>query len=78
MIISYHSLEDRLVKQFIDREKRDCLCPPELPVCVCGHKNLEPLTRRAVKAVPGKKQKIPRSRSARLRAARRCLAGRKG
>ena len=71
VIISYHSLEDRLVKRFIDREKKDCLCPPELPVCACGHKALlEPLTRRAVKASPEEEKINPRSRSARLRAAR--------
>ena len=71
VVISYHSLEDRLVKRFIDREKRDCLCPPELPVCVCGHRRiLVPLTKRAVKAGPAEEEANPRSRSARLRAAR--------
>ncbi|PID81532.1 16S rRNA (cytosine(1402)-N(4))-methyltransferase [bacterium DOLJORAL78_65_58] len=70
VIISYHSLEDRLVKRFIDREKKDCLCPPELPVCACDHKaRLRPLTRRAVKASPAEEKSNPRSRSARLRAA---------
>lgn len=70
VIIAYHSLEDRLVKRFIDREKRDCLCPPELPGCVCGHKKiLKPLTRKAVKASPVEEEINPRSRSARLRAA---------
>ena len=49
VVISYHSLEDRRVKRFIDREKRDCLCPTDLPGCVCGHrKTLKPLTRKAV------------------------------
>ena len=71
VVISYHSLEDRLVKKFIDREKRDCLCPPELPICRCEHKALlKPLTRKVVKASPTEERENPRSRSARLRAAR--------
>lgn len=70
VIISYHSLEDRLVKRFIDREKKDCLCPPEMPICTCGHKALlKPLTRKAVKASAQEEDENPRSRSARLRAA---------
>lgn len=70
VVISYHSLEDRRVKQFIDREKRDCLCPADLPACVCGHeKILRPLTRKAVKASDEEQAINPRSRSARLRAA---------
>ncbi len=72
VVISYHSLEDRQVKRFIDRERRDCLCPPESPGCVCGHKRtLEPLTRKAVMAGPEEETRNPRSRSARLRAAKR-------
>lgn len=72
VIISYHSLEDRLVKQFIDREKRDCLCPPKLPACVCGHqRTLKPLTRKAVTASAVEEAANVRARSARLRAARR-------
>lgn len=72
VIISYHSLEDRLVKRFVDRERRDCLCPPELPACVCGHRAvLKPLTRGAVKASTAELESNPRSRSARLRAAER-------
>lgn len=70
VVISYHSLEDRMVKQFIDREKRDCLCPTELPACVCGHRrSLKPLTRRAVVASKAEERRNVRSRSARLRAA---------
>ncbi len=70
VIISYHSLEDRLVKRFIDREKRDCLCPPEIPICSCGHtKILKPLTRKVVKASRSEERTNPRARSARLRAA---------
>jgi 16S rRNA (cytosine1402-N4)-methyltransferase len=72
VVISYHSLEDRLVKQFVDREKRDCLCPPNLPGCVCGHRrSLLPLTRKAVTAGPAEEAANIRSRSARLRAAKR-------
>jgi 16S rRNA (cytosine1402-N4)-methyltransferase len=71
-VISYHSLEDRLVKQFIDRERRDCVCPPELPVCGCGHRaTLRPLTRGAVKAQDAEIAVNSRARSARLRAAER-------
>jgi 16S rRNA (cytosine1402-N4)-methyltransferase len=68
--ISFHSLEDRMVKQFLAERARGCVCPPELPVCVCGHEpEAELLTRRAV--VPGAEEveDNPRSRSAHLRAA---------
>ena len=37
VVLSYHSLEDRIVKRFLQAERRGCTCPPELPVCVCGH-----------------------------------------
>lgn len=70
VIISYHSLEDRLVKRFIDREKRDCLCAPEIPACVCGHHRiLKALTRKVVRASQQEEMQNPRARSARLRAA---------
>lgn len=70
VVISYHSLEDRLVKRFIDRERRDCVCQPDTPVCVCGHHAwLRPLTRGAVVATDAEQNVNARSRSAKLRAA---------
>jgi 16S rRNA (cytosine1402-N4)-methyltransferase len=68
--ISFHSLEDRRVKTFLAERARGCVCPPELPICVCGHEpEAELLTRRAV--APGAEEVAsnPRSRSAHLRAA---------
>ncbi len=70
VIISFHSLEDRLVKIFIRREAMDCICPPGIPVCVCNHKaSLRILTPKPV--TPSKQEIIdnPRARSAKLRAA---------
>ena len=68
--ISFHSLEDRPVKQFLAARARGCVCPPELPVCVCGHEpEAELLTRRAVSPGPEEVEANPRSRSAHLRAA---------
>ncbi|HVP04793.1 MAG TPA: 16S rRNA (cytosine(1402)-N(4))-methyltransferase RsmH [Dehalococcoidia bacterium] len=75
-VISFHSLEDRIVKQFMQRESRDCVCPPEQPTCTCGHTaTLRILTKRPV--TPGAEElaRNPRSRSARLRAAERLGAG---
>ncbi|HEX2707594.1 MAG TPA: 16S rRNA (cytosine(1402)-N(4))-methyltransferase RsmH [Solirubrobacterales bacterium] len=68
--ISFHSLEDRPVKQFLAAKARGCVCPPELPVCVCGHEpEAELLTRRAVAPSPAEVEANPRSRSAHLRVA---------
>ena len=70
--ISFHSLEDRRVKRFLAGLARGCICPPELPVCTCGHKpeaNL--ITRRAVAPADAEKEQNPRSRSAHLRVARK-------
>jgi len=68
--ISFHSLEDRPVKQFLAAKARGCICPPELPVCVCGHEpEAELLTRRAVSPSPEEAEANPRSRSAHLRVA---------
>lgn len=70
VIISFHSLEDRIIKQFFQAESRDCLCPPRLPVCQCGHRaTLKILTRKPVEASDNEIRQNPRSRSARLRAA---------
>lgn len=71
-VISYHSLEDRVVKQFLLQESRGCICPPGTPVCVCGHRpRLKILTRKVVRPSPEEIAGNPRSRSARLRAAER-------
>ena len=70
VVISFHSLEDRLVKVFMRREASDCICPPGTPVCVCGHKaRLRILTPRPVTPTESEVQTNPRARSAKLRAA---------
>ncbi len=70
--ISFHSLEDRRVKRFLAGLARGCICPPEIPICVCGHEpEAELLTRRAVAPTPGEVAANPRSKSAHLRAARK-------
>ena len=70
--ISFHSLEDRLVKRFLAALARGCVCPPDLPICVCGREpEAELLTRRAVAPTPGEVAANPRSKSAHLRAARK-------
>jgi 16S rRNA (cytosine1402-N4)-methyltransferase len=75
VVISYHSLEDRIVKQFIATERRGCVCPPELPVCVCGRSpRLRPLGRRPERPTSEEVAANPRARSARLRAAERLAA----
>jgi 16S rRNA (cytosine1402-N4)-methyltransferase len=70
VIISFHSLEDRLVKGFMRREASDCICPPGIPVCICGHKaRLRILTPKPVTPSREEINDNPRARSARLRAA---------
>jgi 16S rRNA (cytosine1402-N4)-methyltransferase len=70
--ISFHSLEDAIVKNFFRQESRDCICPPDLPACVCDHKaSLKVVTRGAIRPTPSEVAANPRSRSARLRAAER-------
>jgi 16S rRNA (cytosine1402-N4)-methyltransferase len=71
-VISFHSLEDRIVKQFFHRESRDCICPPKQPVCTCGHKaSIIEQTRRPLQAGETEINQNPRSRSARLRVAQK-------
>ena len=70
LVISFHSLEDRIVKNYFKTESKDCLCPPEQPVCTCGHKAvLRELTRHTVTADDEEIKLNPRARSAKLRAA---------
>lgn len=70
VVISFHSLEDRIVKRYLRQESRDCVCPSEVPTCVCGHRaRLRILTSRPVRPHVDEVEANPRSRSARLRAA---------
>ena len=72
VVISFHSLEDRIVKRIFQNETRTCVCPPGLPVCVCNvHPRIELLTRKAVRAAAGEVAENPRARSAVLRAVER-------
>lgn len=69
-VLSYHSLEDRIIKDYFRRESRDCICPPGLPECRCGHvATLRLVTRRAVTPTLAEIEANPRARSAKLRAA---------
>ena len=75
VVLSYHSLEDRIVKRFFAAERRGCVCPPEVPVCVCGRSpRLRLVTRRSITPSAEEVERNPRSRSARLRAAERLAA----
>ena len=68
--ISFHSLEDRLVKSFFNVESKDCICPPQQPVCTCGHRaSLRIVTRHPVRPSEEEVAANPRARSARLRVA---------
>jgi 16S rRNA (cytosine1402-N4)-methyltransferase len=70
--ISFHSLEDRRVKRFLADRARGCVCPPELPVCVCGREpEAKLLSRRAISPGPGEMERNPRAASAHLRGARK-------
>ena len=69
-VIAFHSLEDRIVKRFLAREARDCLCPPEALVCTCGHRaRVKIITKKPIRPDEGEVRDNPRSRSARLRIA---------
>jgi 16S rRNA (cytosine1402-N4)-methyltransferase len=69
-VISFHSLEDRIVKRFFAAQARGCTCPPDLPICVCGKEpTLRLVTRKAIRPSPGETAENPRAASARLRVA---------
>jgi 16S rRNA (cytosine1402-N4)-methyltransferase len=69
-VISFHSLEDRIVKNFFRQEAAECLCPPGLPACVCNHKpTLKILTKKPIIAQKSEIDKNRRSASAKLRVA---------
>jgi 16S rRNA (cytosine1402-N4)-methyltransferase len=71
-VISFHSLEDRIVKQFLRDKERGCTCPPDFPVCVCGREpEAELIGGRAVVPTAGEVADNPRAKSSRLRAARK-------
>jgi 16S rRNA (cytosine1402-N4)-methyltransferase len=75
VVLSYHSLEDRIVKRFLATERRGCTCPPEVPVCVCGRNpRLRLVTRPSLTPSAAEIEANPRARSARLRAAERLAA----
>ena len=75
VVLSYHSLEDRIVKRFLQAERRGCTCPPEAPVCVCGRQpRLRLLVPKGVVPSAAEITANPRARSARLRAAERIAA----
>ena len=72
VVISYHSLEDRIVKEAFSREAKGCVCPPRVPVCTCGHaQTLKVITKRVVKPLPEEVRVNPRSRSACMRVSER-------
>lgn len=69
VVISFHSLEDRMVKQFFQRESRDCICPPDQLVCTCGHKaSIRIITKKPLTPAKEEIERNPRARSAKLRA----------
>jgi 16S rRNA (cytosine1402-N4)-methyltransferase len=71
-VISYQSLEDRIVKNFMRRESSECVCPPDTPICRCSHRpSLNLVSRRVIRPSESELESNPRSRSARLRVAER-------
>ena len=72
VVISYHSLEDRIVKQFLQRESKDCICPPSVPVCQCKHTaSFRLINKKVITPSETELDENPRSRSARMRVAER-------
>ena len=74
VVISYHSLEDRIVKQFMQQESKGCICPPGTPTCICRHTAcLRLISKKVITPSPAEVQLNPRSRSAKLRVAERII-----
>lgn len=74
VVISFHSGEDRIVKNFFRKESRDCLCPPNLPACRCDHhRSLELITKKVIKPSAQEIALNPRARSAKLRIAAKII-----
>ncbi|OGB60459.1 MAG: 16S rRNA (cytosine(1402)-N(4))-methyltransferase, partial [Caldithrix sp. RBG_13_44_9] len=74
VVISYHSLEDRIVKDFFREKERDCICPPEIPQCICDKvSELRILTKKPLQPLELEIKQNPRSRSAKLRAAEKIV-----
>ena len=72
VVISYHSLEDRLVKNLLRREASTCICPPSTPVCICGHApSVRLINRRVITPSAEEVRSNPRARSAKMRIAER-------
>ena len=74
VVLSYHSLEDRIVKRFMEAERKGCVCPPSVPICVCGRVPRLRLIGKSITPSEAELQLNPRARSARLRAAERMAA----
>ncbi len=74
VVISYHSLEDRIVKRFMQQESKGCICPPGTPSCICKHSpSIKLVSRKVIVPSPEEVKRNPRSRSARLRVAERII-----
>jgi 16S rRNA (cytosine1402-N4)-methyltransferase len=75
VVISFHSLEDRIVKQFFQDEEKSCICPPKMPICICEKKSqMKVITRRVVTPSADEVRANPRASSSKLRAAERIYA----
>jgi 16S rRNA (cytosine1402-N4)-methyltransferase len=73
-IISFHSIEDRIVKNFLRTMNKDCICPPNAPICKCGgHRSINILTKKGITPSKDDIERNPPSRSARLRVAEKIL-----
>ena len=74
VVISYHSLEDRIVKEFFRYKELDCICPPDFPQCLCDkEREMKILTRKPIQPSPEEIRDNPRARSAKMRAAEKVV-----